>query len=376
MPNDDQLSLGAVIQAAQIVVPCADLAALLEFFTGTLGFRLEAIFPADTPETAVISGYGVTLRLETAKESAVSLLALRLLCDLSALSEGVARALTAPNGMRVELVDAQAPLNLPLGEQEFVISRAGDAAAWGVGRAGMEYRDLIPGRWGGRFIASHIRIPAGGPVPDYVHFHQVRFQMIYCKTGWARVVYEDQGPPFVLEAGDCVLQPPEIRHRVLEASPGLEVIEIGCPAWHETRVDHELSLPTPQTRPERLFGGQRFARHIARETPWHDGPSEGWETRGTGIAGATNGLASVRVLRTNTAPVSVSRTHLGEFLFLFVLQGALSIDNSEKGHHLLRAGDSCVIPAGLEFAYQAEANLEMLVVTLPAELPQTEPPIA
>ena len=84
----------------------------------------------------------------------------------------------------------------------------------------MRYRDLVPGRLGGRYIASHIEIPDGGTVPDYVHFHDVVFQMIFCAAGWVRVVYEDQGEPFVLHAGDCVLQPPLIRHRVLEASPG------------------------------------------------------------------------------------------------------------------------------------------------------------
>ena len=69
---------------------------------------------------------------------------------------------------------------------------------------------------------------------DYVHYHNVRFQIIYCYKGWVRVVYEDQGTPFVLQAGDCVLQPPRIRHRVIESSPGLEVIEIASPAEHET----------------------------------------------------------------------------------------------------------------------------------------------
>ena len=109
----------------------------------------------------------------------------------------------------------------------------------------MQYRDLIPDRQGGRYIASHIRIPDGGPVPDYVHFHEIRFQLIYCYRGWVRVVYEDQGEPFVMNAGDCVLQPPLIRHRVLESSAGLEVVEIGVPAVHATHVDHERALPTP-----------------------------------------------------------------------------------------------------------------------------------
>ena len=62
----------------------------------------------------------------------------------------------------------------------------------------MTYRDLLPERLGGRFIASHITIADGGPVPDYVHHHDIRFQVIHCVRGWVRVVYEDQGPPFVL----------------------------------------------------------------------------------------------------------------------------------------------------------------------------------
>ena len=126
----------------------------------------------------------------------------------------------------------------------------------GVGRAGMRYRDLIPDRWGGSFVASHITIPEGGPVPDYVHFHKVRFQMIFVKSGWVRLVYEDQGEPFVMVAGDCVLQPPEIRHRVLESSPGLEVIEIGCPALHETIADWSLALPNGTGDAARAWEGQ------------------------------------------------------------------------------------------------------------------------
>ncbi|HMT09870.1 MAG TPA: hypothetical protein PKA82_17930, partial [Pyrinomonadaceae bacterium] len=78
---------------------------------------------------------------------------------------------------------------------------------WHNGRAGMMYRDLIPGRIGGKVIASHIKLLEDGPVADYVHYHKVEFQMIYCLKGRIEVVYEDQGPPFWLEPGDCVVQP-------------------------------------------------------------------------------------------------------------------------------------------------------------------------
>src|ERR1019366_7677419 len=103
------------------------------------------------------------------------------------------------------------------------------------------------------------------------------------------LVYEDQGPAFVLAAGDCVLQPPRIRHRVLEASPGLEVVELGCPALHETVSDHDMALPTGRDLPGRDFDGQVFARHVAADAPWT--AEAGFERRDTGLRAATRGLA-------------------------------------------------------------------------------------
>ncbi|HKP24268.1 MAG TPA: VOC family protein, partial [Dongiaceae bacterium] len=187
-------ALAEHVRMAQLLLPCRDLAASLAFFTDRLGFKVNLIFPADSPQTAVVSGHGLTLRLETGAPAAP--ITLRLLCDLAALPAGTPHVLTSPDGTRIELVEARQPVEVPAGTQEFVLSRPGNPTGgddWGVGRAGMQYRDLIPSRLGGRFIASHIRIPVGGPVPDYVHFHRIRFQMIYCKTGWARLVYEDQG---------------------------------------------------------------------------------------------------------------------------------------------------------------------------------------
>ncbi|HKQ72479.1 MAG TPA: cupin domain-containing protein [Blastocatellia bacterium] len=259
-------------------------------------------------------------------------------------------------------------------DREFVISRLNAKNdAWYVGRVGMQYRDLIPGRLGGRFIASHIRILDGGETQDYVHYHKALFQMIYCKAGWARLVYEDQGPPFTLEAGDCVLQPPEIRHRVLESSAGLEVIEVACPAEYETCADHETRLPTREVLPERLFGDQRFVHHRAREAIWTPWRLDGFEARDTGIAAATNGLAAARVVRSKIADSAIAEMpdwHAGELLFLFILQGGIRIESRGQGDYQLQAGDSCVIPAGVDYTLRAGAELEMLEVSLPAELPR------
>ena len=168
---------------------------------------------------------------------------------------------------------------------------------WVNGRAGMMYRDLLPDRLGGRLIASHIRLSEGGAVSDYVHYHKIDFQLVYCLKGRIKVVYEDQGEPFWLEPGDCVLQAPEIRHRVLDAEAGSEVLELTSPAEHETWVEHDMALPTAEFKPERIFGGQRFVRSVANEASWLATETNGVEVRELGIADATDGLVDARIRR-------------------------------------------------------------------------------
>ena len=58
--------------------------------------------------------------------------------------------------------------------------------------------------------------------------------------------------------GDVIVQPPTIRHQVLQTDDGLEVLELVSPAEHTTHADPELGLPTRLRRPDRWFGGQRF----------------------------------------------------------------------------------------------------------------------
>jgi quercetin dioxygenase-like cupin family protein len=212
-------------------------------------------------------------------------------------------------GFRIEVIvpaDDPEAIEMSRGDARVRLIRAAPSRAadsdWHVGRAGMEYRDLLPDRLGGRLIASHIRIRDGGPVPDYVHYHAIDFQMIYVRAGWVRVVYEDQGAPFVMHAGDCVVQPPRIRHRVLEASPGLEVIELASPARHATYVDHDLQLPTAKLDPDRDFSGQRFSWHRAVGSPVED----------LGVASATNGLVSARIVRDASVAASALTFPLGE----------------------------------------------------------------
>jgi quercetin dioxygenase-like cupin family protein len=288
---------------SEIELVCSDLNPALDLLQN-LGLRLDVIYPADDPHTAILRHPGGTLRLTSQPDA------------------------------------EPPPTELPAFQPEFALTRAGEEG--GEGRAGMLYRDLVPGRLGGRYIASHITIPDGGPVQDWVHFHRIAFQMIYVARGWVRVVYEDQGEPFVMRAGDLVLQPPEIRHRVLESSPGLEVIEIGCPALHETIADHGMSLPNGSADPARDFNGQRFLRHVAADTPWTE--FLGAHAQETGMAEATGGRAQVRTLRPGGSSALTSAPHDGELMFGFVLEGSARLDYRD-GFELGQA-DAFVVPPG------------------------------
>ncbi|MEO7674332.1 MAG: cupin domain-containing protein [Pyrinomonadaceae bacterium] len=297
----------------KMTVPGADFDKTLDLLTTGFGFRIEMIFPADSPSTAVVSGHGTAIRLDAEEEP----------------------------------------------------TKVETPSEWVIGRAGMQYRDLIPGRFGGRVIASHIRILDGGTVPDYVHFHKIDFQMIYCVRGRIRVVYEDQGGPFWLEPGDCVLQPPEIRHRVLEAEANSEVVEIGMPAAHETWADHDLKLPTEHIKSDKDFRGQRFVRHIAANAVWQRSGNADVLVRDTGISSATGGFANVCVLRTvAVTDLPANHANCREIIFYFVIKGSIQTAlNGDFGRELT-AGDSILVPRGHESGLKAAENSEILSVTV------------
>ncbi len=222
----------------------------LAFLVDRLGFRPLSVYPASDPALAEVEGHGLRLRL------------CRRGSDLEA----------------------------GFGPLPAVAEICPPGGAVLVGRAGMHYRDLCPSRMGGRVIASHICVPGTGPVPDRVHYHEIGFQLIHCLSGWVRVAYEGLPGPVVLRAGDGLLQPPLIRHRVLEAGDGLEVLEVAVPALHPTRFDPECELAGPEQDPvtrlpaalaARTYGGQRFVFYRA-------------DSASTGIGEASGGVAEVR----------------------------------------------------------------------------------
>ena len=143
-------------QTAEIVLPSGNINETVSFFSDELGFQLESIFPADDPDEAIMVGFGLRIRFinnDTIHPGTIS------------ITGENSKNLRAPNGTVIQFHESNDSYSLPEGNQSIQYSKLKDGQ-WKIGRAGMEYRDLIPDRYGGRFIASHLRIPKAGPVPD------------------------------------------------------------------------------------------------------------------------------------------------------------------------------------------------------------------
>jgi quercetin dioxygenase-like cupin family protein len=230
---------------------------------------------------------------------------------------------------------------------------------------------LIPSRLGGSIIASHIRIPDGGPVPDMVHYHTVGFQLIFCYRGWVDVLYEDQGDLIRLHAGDCVTQPPGIRHRVVEASANIEVIEIGVPAEHVTTIDHEMTLPNGKGDPMREWDGQRFVHHLKDGAVWQPFRIPGFTARDTGISDGTKGVAGIQVVRTDGQTPPPSK-HDADIHFTFVMEGSMTLTAEGQDPRDLQPGDAFVIPPGMVAQYtNCSSDLELLEAALRGDFATT-----
>ena len=118
--------------------------------------------------------------------------------------------------------------------QGFVASHAKEAKFERGLRSFYEYRDLgIKAATGGRVDAHVIRAAAGQEFSSQPHLHRTSFQLIYVLKGWIEFEYEGQGK-VRLEAGSCVHQPTDIRHRELGHSEDIEMLEVVLPAGFAT----------------------------------------------------------------------------------------------------------------------------------------------
>jgi quercetin dioxygenase-like cupin family protein len=98
------------------------------------------------------------------------------------------------------------------------------------------YRDLNVEKATGGAVQAHVIRLLGKCDPKVVsipHYHGVQFQMLYMLKGWMIGEYEGAGR-VKMTAGSCWIQPPGIRHQVIDYSDGCEMVEIILPAKFAT----------------------------------------------------------------------------------------------------------------------------------------------
>jgi len=121
-------------------------------------------------------------------------------------------------------------------KQTFVASHLNPNAFEGGLRSYAKYRDLGMAAATNGLAQAHVikMIPPCDPaVVSKRHYHDVEFQMIYVLKGWIKGEYDGAGEVTMVE-GSCWLQPPKIKHTVLDYSDDCELLEIILPADFDT----------------------------------------------------------------------------------------------------------------------------------------------
>jgi uncharacterized RmlC-like cupin family protein len=153
----------------------------------------------------------------------------------------LARKLPVPRKPAARKAPAPAPASPALvtkaGPQVFTVSHLNEADFKADGlRPYAQYRDLGIALATSGLCQAHV-IRMVPPCTDEVrkrHWHETELQLVYVLKGWLKNEFEGHGEQ-MMSAGSCWLQPPGIRHTVLDYSPDCEMLEIIIPADFATR---------------------------------------------------------------------------------------------------------------------------------------------
>jgi hypothetical protein len=121
-------------------------------------------------------------------------------------------------------------------KHSFVASHLREEDFEGGLRRYAKYRDLGMSKATGGMVQAHVVrfVPPCRPQEvSKLHFHDVEFQMVYVLNGWIKTELDGQGA-ITMRTGSAWIQPPRIKHKVLDYSDDCEVLEIVLPADFKT----------------------------------------------------------------------------------------------------------------------------------------------
>ena len=132
---------------------------------------------------------------------------------------------------------APAPVKRARPKQRIAIShhREEDFKTDGL-RTYAKYRDLgFAAATQGLAHAQVIRLigPCNPAEVSKLHFHDLEFQMVYVLKGWVKTYMEGQGET-LMQQGSAWIQPPRIKHLIMDYSDDVELLEVVLPAEFKT----------------------------------------------------------------------------------------------------------------------------------------------
>jgi hypothetical protein len=98
----------------QVVLTTNEFDADFRDLTTEHGFRVDAIFPADAPHTAVVSGHGITIRLEQHEQGRP--------IDLRLLTDPPRGPISLAGGSTIRFPAISTSFDLPANEPRLVVS--------------------------------------------------------------------------------------------------------------------------------------------------------------------------------------------------------------------------------------------------------------
>ena len=122
--------------------------------------------------------------------------------------------------------------------QRFAVSHLKNTGFKAGLRAYASYRDLgFAVATEGKAVAHVIKMhPPCTEDARVWHTHDIEFQMIYVLKGWFVTEMEGHAPETMV-VGSSWLQPPKIRHRVVDYSDDCELLEVVLPAEFATHME-------------------------------------------------------------------------------------------------------------------------------------------